>query len=53
MQEIKRMLLDHEIWNSIIEHVDKYRKMNPNGNISYKTIFKYMDINDLIIKYKI
>ena len=29
--------------------------MKPNGNISYKTIFKYMDINDLkkIIKYKI
>ncbi len=50
MQEIKRQLLDHVIWDSIIEHVDEYRQMKPNGNISYKAIFKYMDINDLIKK---
>ena len=50
VQEIKRMLLDHVIWDSIIEHIDAYRQMKPNGNISYKTIFKYMDINDLIKK---
>lgn len=48
VQEIKRMLLDHVIWDNIIEHIDAYQQMKPNGNISYKTIFKYMDINDLI-----
>lgn len=50
VQEIKRLLLDHVIWDNIIEHVDVYRQMKPNGNISYKAIFKYMDINDLIKK---
>lgn len=48
VQEIKIILLDNIIWNNIIEHVDIYYQMKPNNNISYKTIFKYMDINDLI-----
>ena len=48
VQEIKRVLLDNIIWNNITEHVNIYFQMKPNGNISYKTIFKYMDINDLI-----
>ena len=50
VQEIKIPLLDYVIWDNIIEHVDVYRQMKPNGNISYKAIFKYMDINDLIKK---
>tara|TARA_A100001015_G_scaffold311410_1_gene414623 strand:+ start:142 stop:978 length:837 start_codon:yes stop_codon:yes gene_type:complete len=50
VKEIKVALKDHIIWNSIIEHVDTYRQMKPNGNIAYKAIFKYMDINDLIKK---
>ena len=48
VQEIKTMLLDNIIWNSITEHIDIYSKMKPHGNISYKAIFKYMDINDII-----
>ena len=48
IQEIKRILLDNIIWDSIIKHIDKYRSMKPNGNISYKAIFKYMDIHDMI-----
>lgn len=48
VKEIKRILLDNIIWNNISECVDEYSQMKPNGNISYKTIFKYMDINDLI-----
>lgn len=48
IKEIKTLLQDHIIWNAVTVHVDTYRQMKPNGNITYKTIFKYMDINDFI-----
>lgn len=48
VQEIKTILQDDVIWETIIKHINNYCQMKPNGNISYKAIFKYMDINDLI-----
>ena len=50
VHEITQMLLDDVIWDHITEHVDKYSQMKPHGNISYKAIFKYMDIQDIIKK---
>tara|TARA_A100001015_G_scaffold184563_1_gene205361 strand:+ start:2257 stop:3093 length:837 start_codon:yes stop_codon:yes gene_type:complete len=48
VKDLKDVLQDDLLFDTIVKHIDTYKSMKPIDNISYKTIFKYMDINDLI-----
>ena len=45
---LNELLKDDVIWSEITASVELYRKMKPHENISYKTIFRFMDIYDII-----
>tara|TARA_B100000989_G_C19449766_1_gene431198 strand:+ start:41 stop:880 length:840 start_codon:yes stop_codon:yes gene_type:complete len=45
---LHQLLKDYDIWTDITNFVEVYKKMKPKDNISYKTIFRFMDIHDII-----
>lgn len=45
---LQEQLKDNIIWNDIVDSVTLHKNMKPHNNISYKTIFKFMDIYDII-----
>ena len=45
---LNELLKDDVIWSEITASVELHRKMKPHENISYKTIFRFMDIYDII-----
>lgn len=44
-------LESYDLWNNIINYINSFKGKKPYKSLTYKTIFKFMDMQDILLKY--
>lgn len=44
-------LESYDLWNDIVNYINSFKGKKPYKSLTYKTIFKFMDMQDILLKY--